>query len=151
MKSKLQILYETVYNFIQCWYDGEPEFLNQAMSIQFLPERVAFVLSELVRATNPAIKKDAVVPFRAADAETDAEADAQVVVPFQPRSSTDEHNFIQMAHESIQKLSMMALGHMINADTTNVTVTSLTDTVRTLTITLCAQDTEKEVSGCPVS
>ena len=166
MKSKLQILYETVCTFVQCWYDGEPQFLTHATNIQFLPKRVAFMLSELVRATSdrrePKPLRDAPRPPKEDARDTE---DKVVVheIPSPTVASTpvgsprthmpsDAENYIQMAHQMIQKLSLIALGHTINSDTTNVTVTSLTETLRTLTLTLCTQEhTPRNTTSCPVS
>ena len=130
MKSKLFLLYEEVKRFITCWYDGTPPFIEQAESIQFLPERTAFVLQELLRAASPA--------------DTPTEEIAQIE---DMNDLTD--SYIQEAYKSTQKLCVIALGHHINSDMTSITMSSLTELIQTLTAALGLQDHQK--SSCPIA
>lgn len=113
MKSKPQILYEAVDTLVHCWYDGDAPFMDEATEILFLPKRVSFMLQHLLRL------------LRASTEEAEY-----------AENTHNAEDYIKCAHSSTQAICMIALGVQINGDRQHVTIESLTETIRTLTMHL---------------
>ena len=160
-KSKLQILFEEVLDFVDCWYDGSAPFIENAMKIQFLPKRVAFLLDSLLKATSDTNDKTVLnMNLLLTDKLATISPPAPPPSPKSPTSETSEptmDDYIKQAHISTQKLCKIALGHQIDADRKNITISSLTEIIRTLTMSLLDNqifehpEIEPKTQICPVS
>lgn len=180
-KSKLQILFEEVLDFVDCWYDGSAPFIEKAMKIQFLPKRVAFLLDSLLKATADTDNKTVLnmnllltdevrsMPRHGPPppppsptspvSQTSSTSPTSRTLQTSPKFSTELtiSDYIKRAHVSTQKLCKIALGHEIDADRTNITISSLTEIIRTLTMSLLDNqvmdhsEMVQKTQICPVS